>query len=357
MTTEIFTFIVCNEKLNYNYGFAEVWVQYHHSICKKMLIPNTKAPSQCASWQYRDTSLHKAYTTCPESLFLWSNSRKKFNKIVFTFPNTCECTHVKGYIENVSERGIKMLDFITERNEMGTCLPSKDCNIKSLDQIHQQRSTWSFDFLKDDIFSCWGVGKRACCKMGWQRTQQITLQRLVFQETKAVARHVSVVCSTTATMLVPWPVFCPLAGNTSSGHHAARPPKPLTGLVTPAPEFLQGATCLCFIQICLIFNLLPNEQMWSWFDSQIYIVRTGCRARNFSHFVSKSSYRAKSCFYEKSWPLQSPRNQEFRKWLQLPCKKLMFYRIIFILQNNILNTLMDRDICCQARRWFDGQGS
>lgn len=59
----------------------------------------------------------------------------------------------------------------------------------------------------------------------------------------------------------PWPVSCPQAGDVGRGHRAARPPKPLAELIIPAPGFLQGAACHCFIQVRFIFNLLPNEQM------------------------------------------------------------------------------------------------
>ena len=56
-------------------------------------------------------------------------------------------------IQRMSQKGVKMLDFITERSEVGTQPPSKDCNIKFLDQRHQERSMRAFDFLKDDVFS------------------------------------------------------------------------------------------------------------------------------------------------------------------------------------------------------------
>lgn len=58
-------FLVCNEKLSCNYGFAAVGAQYQHGIYKKIRIPNPEAPSQSESRKYRDTSPHKAATTRP----------------------------------------------------------------------------------------------------------------------------------------------------------------------------------------------------------------------------------------------------------------------------------------------------
>lgn len=154
-------FMVCNEKLNYNYGFTEVWVQYRHSICKEMLILNTKAPSQCTSWQRRDISLHKAYTVCSVSIFFYDLTHaKNLIKLYLLFQRHVSA-HMWKDLWGMLQKGGKFL--IIEKSEMGVCPPRRRGSILGL-KASREMSAQHFDFFRHDVF-CWGTW--------WQRTQQM----------------------------------------------------------------------------------------------------------------------------------------------------------------------------------------
>lgn len=89
-------------------------------------------------------------------------------------------------------------------------------------------------------------------------------------------------------------------------------------------------------------------------------VRIGCRARNFSRFCLPKLLQSQILLLQEVLTSPNPSKPRFQKAAPstpAAAQEANVYRVIFILQCNILITLMDRDIFCQARGWFDDQGS
>lgn len=190
-----------------------------------------------------------------------------------------------------------MSDFITERSEMGTCLPSKDCNIKSLDQRRQQTSTWSFDFLKDDAFSCWGIGERACWEMWWRGQSRQVWRGRSFRRPRQ-GQGLSEWCvppqgpwSSMAGVLSPsWGCWqgtpcCQATKTPRRAHHPRTRVSPGSSVSLFYPGSLHFQSVTKWANVSLVWHLV------GYVHSEL-----GVGPGIFHIFVSKSSYRAKICF-------------------------------------------------------------